>query len=152
MTVDTGQTKQMERVIINFDELQQNKNKKEDFFLLIYKSGYRLDILGCNNMAEIKEWASFFGKTEFIRHSDKKLILKCNMLDPYDLPYEVESFKYVWVFVKDINMYKYANIKSASEAVEKFIEEGIDNKNITIDDISVVAGIAIDTQNITIYF
>ncbi len=121
-------------VIVSSDDLQYYRGNRKNLFLLIADDGHFISFIGCNSTEELKYWAKYFNT--FSHTEEEKTLIKCDVLDQYNLPYEIDKGKQVWVLMGGLSFNKYSNIKEAIVAIEVCLTR----EEISMSDISVLVG------------
>ena len=124
-------------VITSCDDLN-DYHGEERLLLLINEDDQQITMVGCET---IHDMSYYIVKDEMLKNDDSTpeewILLKARILDPEDLPYDIELGACVYVIYEDDVLFRAETMKEAVNYIEGIFQIGW---TVYIDDFAVVSG------------
>jgi hypothetical protein len=130
-------------VITSCDDLN-DYHGEERVLLLVQEDDQQITMVGCET---IHDMSYYISKDELLKNDDSDpeewILLKVQILDPEDLPYDIEFGTCVYVIYEDDILFRAETMKEAVDYIEGMFNMGW---SVYIDDFSVVSGLELNVE------
>jgi len=110
----------------------------ENVAILIQDTGVDLNVLACGRMWDISYFANKSRPFSTPTDGDKFMILEAKVVNPIQLPYELEPKQEIFIIHNEWDFTRFSDIESAIHHIEETFKR---RKNVDIEDFVILIGV-----------